>query len=56
MAVKTIEVTSDDGYGSDARERNEWIQDASKPSFLTSRVALTGRGQDGRPAIPTPAC
>jgi hypothetical protein len=43
MAVKTIEVTSDDCYGSDARERNEWIQDASKPSFLTSRVALSER-------------
>jgi hypothetical protein len=54
MAVKTIEVTSDDGYGSDARERNEWIQDASKPSYLTSRVALAGRGKDGRPAYSDP--
>lgn len=41
MAVKTIEVTSDDAYGTDARERNEWTQDCSKPSFQTSRVALT---------------
>ena len=48
MAVKTIEVTTDDGYGSDARERNEWIQDASKPSYHTSRVALAGSGKDGK--------
>ena len=48
MAVKTIEVTTDDGYGSDARERNEWIQDASKPSYQTSRVALAGPGKDGK--------
>lgn len=41
MAVKTIEVTADDAYGTDARERNEWTQDCSKPSFQTSRVALT---------------
>ena len=48
MAVKTIEVTTDDGYGSDARERNEWIQDASKPSYHTSRVALADPGKDGK--------
>ena len=48
MAVNSIEVTSDDGYGSDARERNEWIQDASKPSFYTTRVASAGAGNDGR--------
>lgn len=41
MGVKTIEVTSDDAYGSDARERNEWIQDAYRASFLTSSIALT---------------
>ena len=55
MAVKTIEVTSDDCYGSDARERNEWIQDASKPSYPTSRVALTGRGKE-EGCFPIPAC
>lgn len=41
MAVKTIEVTADDAYGTDARERNEWTQDCSKPSFQTARVALS---------------
>jgi alpha-L-rhamnosidase len=54
MAVKTIEVTTDDGYGSDARERNEWIQDASKPSYLTSRVATAGPGKDGKPVYSDP--
>ena len=48
MAQKTIEVTSDDAYGSDARERNEWIQDAGKASFATTRVASSGPGNDGK--------
>jgi hypothetical protein len=42
MAVKTIECTSDDAYGSDARERNEWVQDSAKASFNTTRVAEAG--------------
>ncbi len=46
MSVNTIEVTSDDAYGSDARERNEWVQDACKASFNTTRVAEAG--PDGR--------
>jgi alpha-L-rhamnosidase len=54
MAVKTIEVTTDDGYGSDARERNEWIQDASKPSYHTSRVALAAPGKDGKQVFSDP--
>lgn len=44
MAVKTIEVTTDDGYGSDARERNEWLQDPAEPNFITTQVALAGTG------------
>lgn len=54
MAQKTIEVTSDDGYGSDARERNEWIQDAAKASFSTTRVASSGPGKDGKPVFSDP--
>jgi hypothetical protein len=54
MAIKTIEVTSDDGYGSDARERNEWIQDASKASFATTRVATAGPGKDGKQVFSDP--
>lgn len=45
MAVRTIQATADDAYGSDARERNEWVQDASKPSFMTSQVALSSTGK-----------
>lgn len=47
MSVNTIECTSDDAYGSDARERNEWVQDAAKASFSTTRVATAGPGEDG---------
>ena len=54
MAQKTIEVTSDDAYGSDARERNEWIQDAGKASFATTRVASSGPGIDGKPVFSDP--
>jgi alpha-L-rhamnosidase len=54
MAIKTIEVTTDDGYGSDARERNEWIQDASKPSYHTLRVALAAPGKDGNSVYSDP--
>lgn len=46
MAQNTIEVTSDDGYGSDARERNEWIQDSGKASFSTTRVGSAGQNND----------
>ena len=48
MAQNTIEVTSDDGYGSDARERNEWIQDSGKASFSTTRVGSAGQDDDGK--------
>lgn len=41
MGVRTIEATADDAFGSDARERNEWIQDAHKASFHTASVALS---------------
>ena len=54
MAVNTIECTSDDGYGSDARERNEWLQDPAQPNFITTRVALAGPGPDGRPVHSDP--
>jgi len=47
MSVNTIECTSDDAYGSDARERNEWVQDAAKASFGTTRVATAGPGENG---------
>jgi hypothetical protein len=47
MAVKTIEVTTDDGYGSDARERNEWLQDPAEPNFITTQVAFAGPGSKG---------
>jgi hypothetical protein len=47
MSVNTIECTSDDAYGSDARERNEWVQDAAKASFSTTRVATAGPGENG---------
>lgn len=45
MAVRTVEVTTDDAHGSDGRERNEWVQDGSKASFSTMRVAA---GSDTR--------
>ncbi|MGL4853287.1 MAG: alpha-L-rhamnosidase N-terminal domain-containing protein [Phocaeicola sp.] len=48
MSVNTIKATSDDAYASDARERNQWIQDGAKASFPCSRVALaspTGSGK-----------
>ena len=47
MAVTTIEVTSDDAYGSDARERNEWLQDPAQPNYITTQVALAGPGPLG---------
>ena len=54
MAVNTIEVTSDDGYGSDARERNEWLQDPAQPNFITTRVALAGPGIKGEKIFSDP--
>lgn len=49
MAVHTIEVTTDDAHGSDARERNEWVQDGGKASFHTMRPAAAGPdGKGGR--------
>ena len=54
MAQNTIEVTSDDGYGSDARERNEWIQDSGKASFSTTRVGSAGQDDDGKPVFSDP--
>jgi Bacterial alpha-L-rhamnosidase 6 hairpin glycosidase domain len=47
MAVNTIETVSDDAYGSDARERNEWLQDPAEPNFITTKVALAGPGTAG---------
>ena len=47
MAVNTIEATTDDAHGSDARERNEWVQDGSKASFNTIRVAAAGPDGNG---------
>jgi hypothetical protein len=45
-AVNTLAAVTDDAYGSDARERNEWLQDPAQPNFITTRVALVG------PALP----
>ena len=52
MAVRTVEVTTDDAHGSDARERNEWVQDGSKASFQTMRVAAAG--PDGKGGLVHP--
>jgi hypothetical protein len=51
-AVNTLQAVSDDAYGSDARERNEWLQDPAQPNFITTRVALVGPPPPGssRPA------
>jgi len=54
MAVRTIEVTSDDGYGSDARERDEWLQDPAQPNFITTRIALAGPGLKGQKIFSDP--
>ena len=54
MAVNTIETVSDDGYGSDARERNEWLQDPAEPNFITTRIALAGPGANGRKVFSDP--
>jgi hypothetical protein len=54
MAVNTIEAVSDDAYGSDARERNEWLQDPAQPNFITTRVALAGPGSDGKKVFADP--
>ena len=51
-AVYTIATVTDDAYGSDARERNEWLQDPAQPNFITTRVAFSGPGgalADARP-------
>jgi alpha-L-rhamnosidase len=53
-AVNTIEAVSDDAYGSDARERNEWLQDPAQPNFITTRVALAGPGPAGKPVYSDP--
>jgi len=54
MAVNTIEATCDDGYGADARERNEWLQDPAQPNYITTRVALAGPGKGGQPMYADP--
>ncbi len=51
-ATYTIATVTDDAYGSDARERNEWLQDPAQPNFITTRVAFSGPGgalADARP-------
>jgi hypothetical protein len=53
-AVYTVETVSDDGYGSDARERDEWLQDPAQPNFITTRVALAGPGENGKPVYSDP--
>jgi alpha-L-rhamnosidase len=40
-AVATLRAVTDDAYGSDARERNEWLQDPAQPNFITTSVAFT---------------
>ena len=54
MAVNTIETVSDDAYGSDARERDEWLQDPAEPNFITTRVALAGPRADGQKMFSDP--
>ena len=54
MAINTIEAVTDDGYGSDARERDEWLQDPAQPNFLPTRIALAGPGPGGRPLYSDP--
>ena len=54
MSVNTIECTSDDAYGSDARERNEWVQDALRASYFTTRVACAGPDADGKKVFSDP--
>jgi alpha-L-rhamnosidase len=39
-SVNTLAAVTDDAYGSDARERNEWLQDPAEPNFITTRVAF----------------
>ena len=39
-AVNTLVAVTDDAYGSDARERNEWLQDPAQPNWVTTSVAL----------------
>lgn len=51
MGVRTIEATADDAFGSDARERNEWIQDAHKASFYPASVALASQDANGKTDI-----
>jgi alpha-L-rhamnosidase len=53
-AVNTIELTSDDGYGADARERNEWLQDPAEPNYVTTRISEVGTNFDGTPAYSDP--
>lgn len=48
MGIHTIETVSDDAYGTDARERNEWIQDGHKASFSVSSVALSAPLYNGK--------
>lgn len=48
MGVQTIETVSDDAYGTDARERNEWIQDGHKASFSVSSVSLSAPSYQGK--------
>ena len=47
-SVYTIETVTDDAYGSDARERDEWLQDPAEPNFITTRVALAGPADRGK--------
>ena len=53
-AVNTIELTSDDGYGADARERNEWLQDPAQPNFITTRVSEVSSNAEGSPVYSDP--
>ena len=53
MSVNSLELTSDDGYGADARERNEWLQDPAQPNFITTRMANAGPGRTASRGTPT---
>ncbi|MCH4147678.1 MAG: alpha-L-rhamnosidase N-terminal domain-containing protein [Prevotella sp.] len=51
MGVRTIEAVCDDAYGSDIRERNEWLQDPAEPNFVTTQVALVAPSTDGKSMV-----
>lgn len=53
--LNTVELCSEDGYTDcSGRERTEWMGDAAICEYPVTRVALAGRGSDGRPIYGDP--